>query len=160
MQAAIAQALLALPDVPIGAVVLDERGEIIATAFNRREIDGDPTAHAEILALRAAGMRRGRWHLGGCTLVVTLEPCTMCAGAAVLARLDRIVFGAWDPKTGATGSIRDVTGDGLLNHRVAVTGGVLEDECGTMLKEFFAGKRAARKAERAALRLRERTLDC
>ncbi len=100
MRAAMAQALLALPDVPIGAVVLDERGVIIASAYNRREVDGDPTAHAEILALREAGMRRGRWHLGGCTLVVTLEPCTMCAGAAVLARLDRVVFGAWDPKYG------------------------------------------------------------
>src|SRR5699024_5667969 len=103
MRLAIEQAQLALPDVPIGAVVLDEAGEVIATGYNRREVDGDPTAHAEILALRAAGMARGRWHLGGCTLVVTLEPCTMCAGALVLARLDRVVFGAWDPKTGATG---------------------------------------------------------
>lgn len=145
MRAAMEQARLALPDVPIGAVVLDEDGEVIATGYNRREADGDPTAHAEILALRAAGMRRGRWHLGGCSLVVTLEPCTMCAGAAVLARLDRIVFGAWDPKTGAAGSIRNVTGDGLLNHAVDVTGGVLEAECGAMIREFFAEKRALRK---------------
>lgn len=150
MRLAMAQARLALPDVPIGAVVLDEDGEVIATGYNRREVDGDPTAHAEILALRAAGTDRGRWHLGGCTLVVTLEPCTMCAGAAVLSRLDRIVFGAWDPKTGAAGSIRDVTGDGLLNHTVDVTGGVMEAECGAMIREFFAEKRALRRAERQA----------
>lgn len=143
-----AQARLALPDVPIGAVVLDESGAVIATGHNRREVDGDPTAHAEILALRAAGIQRGRWHLGGCTLVVTLEPCTMCAGAAVLARIDRLVFGARDPKTGAAGSIRDVTGDGLLNHTVQVTGGVLEEECGSMIREFFAEKRARQRAER------------
>ncbi len=152
MGLALAQARLALPDVPIGAVVLDETGEVIASAYNRREVDGDPTAHAEILALREAGVARGRWHLGGCTLVVTLEPCTMCAGALVLARIDRVVFGAWDPKTGAAGSVRDVTGDGLLNHRVEVRGGVLEEDCGVMIKEFFAEKRAARKAARLAER--------
>lgn len=149
MRLAIAEAKLALPDVPIGAIVLDETGRVIASARNRREVDGDPTAHAEILALRAAGRARGRWHLGGCTLVVTLEPCTMCAGALVLARLDRVVFGAWDPKTGAAGSIRNVTGDGLLNHTVDVTGGVLEAECGGMIREFFAAKRAARRASGA-----------
>src|SRR5699024_9512292 len=112
-----------------------------ARGRNRREADGDPTAHAEILALRQAGVSRGRWHLGGCTLVVTLEPCTMCAGALVLARVDRVVFGARDPKTGAAGSVRNITGDGLLNHTVEVTGGVLEDECGQMLRDFFAEKR-------------------
>jgi len=106
MRLALEQARLALPDVPIGAVVLDEAGEVIAAARNRREADADPTAHAEILALRGAGAARGRWHLGGCTLVVTLEPCTMCAGALVLGRLDRLVFGARDPKTGAAGSVR------------------------------------------------------
>lgn len=147
MRQAIAHAQLALPDVPIGALVLDEAGEVIATGYNRREADGDPTAHAEIIALRAAGRARGRWHLGGCTLVVTLEPCTMCAGALVLARIDRVVLGAWDPKTGAAGSVRNVTGDGLLNHTVAVTGGVLEEECGAMIRSFFAGRRAERKAQ-------------
>ncbi len=144
MALAIAQARLAEAggDVPIGAVVLDEAGQVIATGHNRREIDGDPTAHAELLALREAGIRRGRWHLGGCTLVVTLEPCTMCAGAMVLARLDRVVFGAWDPKTGAAGSVRDVTGDGLLNHRVVVTGGVREAETAAMLRAFFRARRS------------------
>lgn len=146
------QARSALPDVPIGAVVLDEAGTVIASGYNRREADGDPTAHAEILALRAAGIARGRWHLGGCTLVVTLEPCTMCAGALILARIDRVVFGAHDPKTGAAGSIRNVTGDGLLNHTVAVSGGVLETECGAMIREFFAEKRAARRATGSARR--------
>lgn len=152
MRLALDQARRALPDVPIGAVVLDETGAVIAAAFNRREVDGDPTAHAEILALRAAGVSRGRWHLGGCTLVVTLEPCTMCAGAAVLSRVDRVVFGAWDPKTGAAGSVRNITGDGLLNHVVAATGGVLEEECGELIRSFFADKRAQRRAARAAQR--------
>ncbi|HLS00482.1 MAG TPA: nucleoside deaminase [Beutenbergiaceae bacterium] len=141
MRLAIDEANKALPDVPIGAVVIDEHGTIIARGRNRREADGDPTAHAEILALRQAGMVRGRWHLGGCTLVVTLEPCTMCAGALVLARVDRVVFGAWDPKTGAAGSVRNITSDGLLNHTVEVTGGVLGTECGQMLRDFFAEKR-------------------
>src|SRR5690625_1067818 len=129
MRLALDQARRALPDVPIGAVVLDETGTVIAAAFNRREVDGDPTAHAEILALRAAGVSRGRWHLGGCTLVVTLEPCTMCAGAAVLARVERVVFGAQDPKTGAAGSVSNIKGEGLLNYKMDVTRGVLEDEC-------------------------------
>lgn len=148
MRLALDQAHLAAPDVPIGAVVLDEEGVVVARGYNRREVDGDPTAHAEILALRAAGIARGRWHLGGCTIVVTLEPCTMCAGAMVLARLDRLVFGAYDPKTGAAGSLRDITGDGLLNHTVAVTGGVLQEECGGLIREFFADKRARARAER------------
>lgn len=136
-----ANAALAVDDVPIGAVVLDETGAVIAVGHNRREADGDPTAHAEILALRAAGLARGRWHLGGCTLVVTLEPCTMCAGALVLARVDRVVFGAWDPKAGACGSVRDVVGDGVLNHRVEATPGIRAQECSTMLKNFFAARR-------------------
>lgn len=152
MRLALDQARRALPDVPIGAVVLDETGAVISAAYNRREADGDPTAHAEILALRAAGVSRGRWHLGGCTLVVTLEPCTMCAGAAVLSRIDRVVFGAWDPKTGAAGSVRNITGDGLLNHAVSVTGGVLEEKCGELIRSFFADKRAQRRAARAAQR--------
>lgn len=143
MGLALAQARLApeVGDVPIGAVVLDEAGDVVSVAHNRREVDGDPTAHAEILALRAAGVARGRWHLGGCTLVVTLEPCTMCAGALVLARVDRVVLGATDPKAGACGSVADVVADPRLNHRVAVTSGVRADECGRLLKDFFAARR-------------------
>lgn len=128
-------------DVPIGAVVLDSRGEVIATEHNAREVHHDPTAHAEILALRAAGQRLGTWRLSGCTLVVTLEPCAMCAGAAVLARVDRLVLGAWDPKAGACGSTRDIVRDSRLPHRMTVTGEVLAEECGELLREFFAGRR-------------------
>jgi tRNA(adenine34) deaminase len=143
MGLAIAQARLApaVGDVPIGAVVLDETGAVVVATHNRREVDGDPTAHAEILALREAGLARGRWHLGGCTLVVTLEPCTMCAGAIVLSRVDRVVFGAWDPKAGAAGSVSDVVADPRLNHRPAVTSGVRAEECGRLLKDFFAARR-------------------
>lgn len=143
MALAIAQARMApeVGDVPIGAVVLDESGAVVVATHNRREVDGDPTAHAEILALRAAGQARGRWHLGGCTLVVTLEPCTMCAGAIVLSRVDRLVFGAWDPKAGACGSVSDVVADPRLNHRPEVTAGVRADECGQLLKDFFAARR-------------------
>ena len=128
-------------DVPIGALVLDENGAVVVATHNRREVDGDPTAHAEILALREAGLARGRWHLGGCTLVVTLEPCTMCAGAIVLSRVDRLVFGAFDPKAGACGSVSDVVADTRLNHRPVVTSGVRADECGRLLKDFFAARR-------------------
>lgn len=130
-----------LGDVPIGAVVLDETGAVVVATHNRREVDGDPTAHAEILALREAGLARGRWHLGGCTLVVTLEPCTMCAGALVLSRVDRVVFGAFDPKAGAAGSVADVLADPRLNHRPEVTSGLRADECGRLLKDFFAARR-------------------
>lgn len=128
-------------DVPIGAVVLDADGTVIGRGRNEREADGDPTAHAEVLALREAARVRGEWRLEGCTLVVTLEPCTMCAGAAVLSRVARVVFGAYDDKAGAVGSLWDVVRDRRLNHRPEVISGVLADECTLMLQEFFAGHR-------------------
>ena len=128
-------------DVPVGAVVLDPAGEVVAAAGNAREATQDPTAHAEVLALRAAAAAAGTWRLDGCTLVVTLEPCTMCAGALVLARVERCVFGAYDPKAGAVASLFDVLRDPRLNHRVDVRGGILEDECGQVLLDFFAGHR-------------------
>ena len=129
-------------DVPVGAVVLDSTGRIIGQGWNQREIEHDPSAHAEILALREAGRHLGRWNLVGCTLVVTLEPCTMCAGAAVQARLDRVVFAAWDPKAGAAGSVRDVLRDSRLNHQVEVIGGVLEEEAAVQLRRFFEDRRS------------------
>lgn len=141
MRLALAEAGAAGDDVPVGAVILDAAGEAIAAAHNRRERAGDPTAHAEILAIRAAAARLGTWRLTGCTLVVTLEPCTMCAGAAVLARVDRIVYGAVDPKAGAVGSLWDVVRDRRLNHRPEVIASVLADECGAVLNEFFARRR-------------------
>jgi tRNA(adenine34) deaminase len=125
------------PDVPIGAVVLDPLGEVVAAAANERELTGDPTAHAEVLALRRAAERRGEWRLDRHTLVVSLEPCTMCAGALVLARIERLVFGAYDPKAGAVSSVFDVVRDPRLNHRVDVRGGILEPECGEVLRAFF-----------------------
>ena len=128
-------------DVPIGAVVLDAAGRVITGAGNERELLGDPTAHAEVLALRRAAERLGSWRLEGCTLVVTLEPCTMCAGALVLARVQRLVFGAFDPKAGAVASLWDVVRDPRLNHRPEVVGGILEAECGALLREFFARHR-------------------
>lgn len=129
-------------DVPIGAVVLAPDGTELAAAANAREALGDPTAHAEILALRAAAARNGDgWRLTGCTLVVTVEPCTMCAGALVLARIARVVFGAWEPRTGAVGSLWDVVRDRRLTHRPEVIGGVLADECTALLEEFFANHR-------------------
>ncbi|MEO6711972.1 MAG: nucleoside deaminase [Mycobacteriales bacterium] len=143
MRLALAEARGALEhgDVPIGAVVLSPEGGLLASAGNRREVDGDPTAHAEVLALRAAATVLGSWRLEGCTLVVTLEPCTMCGGAAVLARVARVVFGAIDPKAGAVGSLWDVVRDRRLNHRPEVIGGVLEAESALLLKEFFASHR-------------------
>ena len=135
-----ARAATAHDDVPVGAVVLLD-GEIIAARHNERELTGDPTAHAEILAMRDAAAHIGHWRLIECTLVVTLEPCTMCAGAMVNARLGRLVYGATDPKAGASGSVFDITGSTELNHRVPVTPGVLADECGTLLREFFAARR-------------------
>jgi tRNA(adenine34) deaminase len=128
-------------EVPVGAVVLDPAGALIARAHNQREADADPTAHAEIVAIRAAGHALGSWHLDGCTLVVTLEPCTMCAGAVVAARIGRVVYGAADPKAGAAGSLWDVLRDRRLNHRAEVVGGILAEECGALLREFFAGRR-------------------
>ncbi len=128
-------------DVPVGALVLDRDGDVVGRGYNRREADADPTAHAEILALRQAGERLGTWNLEGCTLVVTLEPCTMCAGAVVQSRVSRLVFGAWEPKTGACGSIRDVVRDSRLNHQVEVVSGVGEGEVAAQLKGFFAQRR-------------------
>jgi tRNA(adenine34) deaminase len=127
-------------DVPVGAVVV--RGdEVVGRAGNAREREQDPTAHAEILALRQAARAIGNWHLEGCTLYVTLEPCAMCAGALVLARLDRLVLGAPDPKAGFAGSLGDIVRDGRLNHEVEVTVGVLAEECGEVLRAFFAERR-------------------
>lgn len=124
-------------DTPVGAVLLDPAGAVVAGAGNRREQTNDPTAHAEVLVLRAAGAAVGDWRLSGHTLVVTLEPCGMCAGALVLARVQRLVFGAYDPKAGAVSSVFDLVRDPRLNHRLDVRGGVLEAECGRLLGEFF-----------------------
>ena len=137
-----ARAALGSGDVPVGAVVVGPDGKVVGRGRTARERDHDPTAHAEVVALRAASVRLGRWRLDDCTLVVTLEPCLMCAGATVLARVPRLVLGAWDPKAGACGSQWDVVRDRRLNHRVEVVGGVLEDECGALLREFFEERRA------------------
>jgi tRNA(adenine34) deaminase len=143
MGLALAEADLALAhgDVPIGALVLDASGAVVAAAHNERELAADPTAHAEVLALRRAAEVLGSWHLDGCTLVVTLEPCTMCAGALVLARVARLVFGAFDEKAGAVASLWDVVRDPRLNHRVEVVGGIMADQCGQPVREFFASQR-------------------
>jgi tRNA(adenine34) deaminase len=129
-------------DVPVGALVIDAEGNILGRGHNEREADADPTAHAEIVAIRQAGRARGEWRLAGCTLVVTLEPCTMCAGAIVLARLERLVFGAYDEKAGAVGSLWDVVRDRRLNHRPEVIGGVMADEASARLRDFFTGRRS------------------
>lgn len=149
MRLAIAEAQLAPQhgDVPIGAIVLDPDGLIVGRGHNRRERDADPTAHAEILALRAAASNRGEWHLDGHTLVVTIEPCTMCAGAAVLSRIERIVFGAAEPKTGAIVSLWDVVRDARLNHRPEVLGPWdlaegMARQCADLVRDFFAVRRA------------------
>ena len=146
MRLALAQAGLAAAqgDVPVGAVLLDAAGSVVAQAHNDREGSGDPTAHAEVLTLRRGAAARGAWRLEGCTLVVTLEPCTMCAGAAVLARVERVVYGAPDPKAGAAGSLWDVVRDRRLNHRPEVVAGVLEQECGEVLRNFFGVRRDLR----------------
>ena len=143
MRAALTQAELAgsSGDVPIGAVVLSADGAVVGTGHNVRERDGDPTGHAEVVALRAAAASVGEWRLTGCTLVVTLEPCTMCAGAAVLSRVDRIVFAAYDDKAGAVGSLWDVVRDRRLNHRPEVIGGVLAQESTALLVDFFGRHR-------------------
>jgi tRNA(adenine34) deaminase len=147
MRLALAEATAAGPetgraeDIPVGAVILDEAGTVIARARNRREIDRDPTAHAEIVAIRQAARALGSWRLTGLTLVVTLEPCTMCAGAVTAARLARVVYGAEDPKAGAAGSLWDVLRDTRLNHHPEVIGGILADECGDLLRDFFAARR-------------------
>ncbi len=144
MRAALDEARAALDtgDVPIGAVVVDGAGTVIGRGRNAREADADPTAHAEILALREAARARGEWRLTGCSLVVTLEPCTMCAGALVLARVDRLVFGAYDDKAGAVGSLWDVVRDRRLNHRPEVVAGVLAEESTALLDDFFRGRRS------------------
>jgi tRNA(adenine34) deaminase len=128
-------------DVPVGAVVLNSQGEIVGRGFNTREVDNDPLGHAEIVALREAAINSNSWRLDDHTLVVTLEPCTMCAGAAVQARIGRIVFGAFDDKAGAVGSLWDVVRDRRLPHRPEVVSGVLADECGAILSEFFKAQR-------------------
>ena len=138
-----ARAALAADDVPVGAVVLDPSGAVIGTGHNTREAHHDPTGHAEVVALRAAAAARGEWRLSGCTLVVTLEPCTMCAGAVVLARVDRLVFGAYDDKLGAVGSLWDVVRDRRLNHRPEVVAGVLAAESTALLDGFFARHRTS-----------------
>ncbi|MFP4355065.1 MAG: tRNA adenosine(34) deaminase TadA [Phycisphaerae bacterium] len=143
MLAAIEQARAAeqLDDVPIGAVIVKD-DQLLAAAHNRRIIDADPTAHAEVLAIRAAAAALGDWRLNGCSLVVTLEPCPMCAGAIVLARLDRVVYGATDPKAGAVGTLYEMLSDTRLNHQAQVIAGVRAEQCGSMLTEFFRRQRA------------------
>jgi len=143
MGAALAQAegCAVSGDVPVGALVLDSRGAVVGTGRNERELLGDPTAHAEVLALRQAAERTGDWHLTDTTLVVTLEPCPMCAGAILAARVPRVVFGAWDEKAGAAGSVYDILRDRRLPHRAEVVAGVREPECRALLDEFFAARR-------------------
>lgn len=138
---ALAEGALASDDVPIGAIVLDPAGEVVGEGFNTRERDADPLGHAELVALRAAASTLRTWRLDGCTLVVTLEPCTMCAGAIVSARVRRLVLGAWDDKAGAVGSLWDVVRDRRLNHRPEVTSGVLATESSALLRGFFADRR-------------------
>jgi tRNA(adenine34) deaminase len=143
MRRALAEARTAAAtgDVPVGAVVIGPEGDVLGRGRNAREAGNDPTAHAEILALRAAAAALGSWRLDGCTLVVTLEPCAMCAGALVLARVARLVYGATDPKAGAVGSLWDLVRDRRLNHRPEVVSGVLADECAALLREFFDAHR-------------------
>lgn len=149
MAAALAEARVAqlAGDVPVGALVLDDTGRILGSGHNERELNSDPTAHAEIVAIRQAAAARGEWRLGGTTLVVTLEPCVMCAGAILAARIPTVVFGAWDDKAGAAGSVYDVLRDQRLNHRVDVYAGVEEAECSAMLTEFFRATGAGRTTE-------------
>ncbi len=128
-------------DVPVGAIILNSAGEVISTGTNERELHSDPTAHAEIVAIRSAAEKTGSWRLDDHTLVVTLEPCAMCAGAISQARIPRLVFGAWDAKAGAVGSVWDVLRDPRSLHSIEITAGVLEDECSTLLKRFFEGHR-------------------
>jgi len=138
-------------DVPIGCIVVNSDGSELARAHNRRELDGDPTAHAEIIALRAAAVRRGSWRLDGCTLYATLEPCVMCAGALVNARIARLVFGAPDPKAGAIASLYAIGADTRLNHRYVAEGGTLAEECVSVLQRFFQGLRRGAPTEAAQL---------
>ena len=137
----VASGALASGDVPVGALVFSPDGDVLGAGHNLREAKGDPTAHAEVVAIRAAASGRGSWRLQDCTLVVTLEPCVMCAGALMLARIGRLVLGTWDPKAGACGSVWDVVRDRRATHRVEVIGGVREQECSQILLDFFAGHR-------------------
>ncbi|MDO5618691.1 tRNA adenosine(34) deaminase TadA [Kocuria sp.] len=137
----LAPTALTTGDVPIAALVIHHDGAVVGRAVNRREADADPTAHAEVLALREAARTLGRWRLDDCTLVVTLEPCAMCAGASVLARIPRVVFGAWDAKAGACGSVLDVVRNPALNHWTEVHGDVLATECGQLIRDFFRDQR-------------------
>ena len=141
MAAAIAEAKLAQVDVPVGAVLVSGYGEVVASAHNQKELTGDPSGHAEILALRKAAEAKGNWRLEDLTMVVTLEPCVMCAGAIVAARLKEVVFGAFDEKVGAAGSAYDIVRDSRLGGNVGVVGGVLETECQELLKDFFQSRR-------------------
>jgi tRNA(adenine34) deaminase len=146
MRLALAEARLALAtgDVPVGAVVVAADGAVLGRGHNAREARSDPTAHAEVVAIREAAAGRGDWRLTGTSLVVTLEPCTMCAGATVLSRVDRLVYGAVDEKAGAVGSLWDVVRDGRLNHRLEVVGGVLAEDCAELLRDFFRDRRRPR----------------
>ena len=141
MHLALAEAKKSGLDVPVGAVIINSAGEVVASGYNQKEANSDATSHAEIEAIRAAGEALGDWRLLGCTLVVTLEPCVMCAGAIVAARLPRVVFGAWDQKAGAAGSLYDVLRDSWLGKPVEVIGGVLDQECSGALAEFFSENR-------------------
>ena len=134
-------ASVASRDVPVGAVILNANGDLISSGNNQRELLNDPTAHAEIVAIRHAAKSLGNWRLDGCKIVVTLEPCAMCAGAIAQSRISKVVFGAWDEKAGASGSVWDLLRDPRALHKVEVTSGVLEEECGAMLKEFFSEQR-------------------
>ena len=141
MKTALAEAALSGEDVPVGALIISPTGDIIARAHNNREITHDPTGHAEIIAIREATAALGDWRLTDCTLVVTLEPCVMCAGAIVAARIPRVVFGAWDDRVGASGSLYDLLRDARLGNPIEVIAGVLETECSAQLREFFAARR-------------------
>jgi tRNA(adenine34) deaminase len=141
MKAALAEAAKCGDDVPVGAVLIDSDGNVVAAGRNDKELHGDPTGHAEIVAIREAAKSKGRWRLDDLTLVVTLEPCVMCAGAIVAARIPRVVFGAWDARVGAAGSLYDLLRDGRLGTPVEVIPGVLEAECGAVLTQFFESRR-------------------
>jgi tRNA(adenine34) deaminase len=141
MVQALAEAAKSGEDVPVGAVIIDGNGQVIATGHNEREATHDPTAHAEVVAIRKAAEAKGSWRLDDCTLVVTLEPCVMCAGAIVSARIPRVVFGAWDERVGASGSLYDLTRDARLGAPAEVISGIMEEECAAQLREFFAKKR-------------------
>ena len=141
MRAALAEAAKCGEDVPVGAVLVDSEGKVVAVGRNDRELNGDPTGHAEIVAIREAAKARGSWRLDDLTLVVTLEPCVMCAGAIVAARIPRVVFGAWDSRVGASGSLYDLLRDGRLGTPVEVISGVLEAECAEVLTQFFESRR-------------------